>query len=79
MEDEIGTVRNIVEIFNDNEKVKLVNRTSNGLKRYNHHFKSILPSHHPNLDSFAKVIQDEADRVIQKMENIDKCCEIPPS
>jgi hypothetical protein len=29
------------------------------------------------LVSFAKAIQDEADQVIQRMENIDKHCEIP--
>ena len=67
------------KILNDNEKVKLVNRTSNGLEQYNHHFNSILPSHHPNLISFAKAIRDEADQVIQRMENIDKRREIPPS
>jgi len=31
------------------------------------------------LVSFAKAIQDEADQVIQRMENIDKHCEIHPS
>ena len=46
---------------------------------YNHHFNSILPSHHPNLVSFAKAIQDEADQVIQMMENIVKHHEIPPN
>ena len=79
MQDEIVAVWNIAEILDDNEKVKLVNRTSNGLERYNRHFNSILPSHHPNLVSFAKAIQDEADQVIQRMENIDKHREIPPN
>ena len=79
MQDEIVAVWNIAEILDDNEKVKLVNRTSNGLEHYNRHFNSILPSHHPNLVSFAKAIRDEADQVIQRMENIDRHCEIPPN
>ena len=78
MQDEIVEVWNIAEILDDNEKVKLVNRTSNGLEHYNRHFNSILPSHHPNSVSFAKAIRDEADQVIQRMENIDKRREIPP-
>ena len=78
MQDEIVAVWNIAEILDDNEKVKLVNRTSNGLEHYNHCFNSILSSHHPDLVSFAMAIQDEADQVIQRMENIDKRCEIPP-
>ena len=79
MQDEIVEVWNIAEILNDNEKVKFVNMTSNVLEWYNCHFNSILPSHHPNLISFAKAVRDEADRVIQRMENIDKHREIPLS
>ena len=56
MQDEIVEIWNIAEILNDNENIKLVNRTSDGLEQYNHHFNSILPSHHPNLISFAKAI-----------------------
>ena len=79
MQDEIVAVWNIAEILDENEKVKLVNRISNGLERYNRHFNSILPSHHPKLVSFSKALWDEAEQVIQRMENIDKHHEIPPN
>ena len=72
-------VWNIAEILIMIMRKSSANRISNGLEHYNHHINSVLPSHHPYSVSFAKAIQDEADQVIQRMENIDKCHGIPPS
>ena len=57
---------------------KVINRTSNGLERYNRHINSILPSNHPNLVTFATALHAEADRVIQRMKDVDKQREMPP-
>lgn len=78
MDEDLIAIWNVADILDDDEKIKLINRTSNGLERYNRHFNGIIPSKHPNLVIFACALRSEADRVIQKMEDIDKRREIPP-
>jgi hypothetical protein len=78
MDEDSIAIWNVTDILDDDEKIKLINRTSNGLERYNRHFNGIIPSKHPNLVIFACALRSEADKVIQKMEDIDKRREIPP-
>ena len=53
-------------------------KTSNGLERYNHHFKGIVSTSHPNLEVFAADLQHDAGEVVQRIENIKKRQEIAP-
>ncbi len=62
----------------DNGRVKLVNKTSNGLECYNCHFNHIFPTAHPNLVTFVQALWKEVDRVLARIENIDKGREDPP-
>ena len=57
---------------------KLLHLTSNGLERYNRHFNGICPQSHPNLVAFAHALRSEADRVVQRMDDVAKGREIPP-
>ena len=76
MQDDMIPVWNVTGVADSEHKV--INRTSNGLERYNCHINSILPSNHPNLVTFATALRAEADRVIQRMEDVDKRREKPP-
>ena len=62
----------------DKAKIKLQNLTSNGLDRYNLRFNGIVPTSHPNLAVFASALQQEANEVVQRIENIKKSREIVP-
>ncbi len=58
--------------------MNLLHQTSNGLESYNKHFNGICPPSHPNLVSFAHAHCQEADRVVQHMDDVAKGQEIPP-
>ena len=58
--------------------MKLLHRTSNGLESYNKHFNGICRTSHPNLVSFAHALRQEADRVVQHINDVTKDQEIPP-
>ena len=60
------------------KKSKLINRTRNGLECYNQNFSGIVPTNHPNLVTFTHALHKEANCVIQRMEDIDKCRENAP-
>ncbi len=72
MDEDLIPIWNVANILDDDKKIKLINRTSNGLECYNHHFNSIVPSSHPNLVVFADALREEADNVVQRLEDIDK-------
>ena len=59
--------------------IKIRNRTSNGLERYNRHFNGIFPYDHPNLVVFAAKLKDETDNQIQRIEDVRKGREVSPS
>ena len=77
-QDDFLKVWNISGIVNEGRRVKLVNKTSNGLERQNCHFNGIVPTDHPNLVIFVQALQKEVDRVLARTENIDKGREDPP-
>ena len=77
MQDDFVDVWNVSDIMCE-KKSKLINRTSNGLERYNRHFNGIVPTNHPNLITFTHALHEEANRVIQRMEDIDKGRESAP-
>jgi len=67
--------RIFVDVWNDSDimcdkKIKLINRTSKGLKCYDFHFNGIVPTSHPNLATFTHALHEEANRVVQWMEDI---------
>ena len=77
MQDDFVDVWNVSDIMCE-KKSKLINRTSNGLERYNHHFNGIVPTNHPNLVTFIRVLCEEANHGIQRMEDINKGRENAP-
>ena len=54
------------------EDIELAARTNNALERYNRHFNGKFSTKHPNLLSFAKVINEELDVQIQRVKNLRK-------
>ena len=62
----------ISEVLEDETRVESTNRTSNGLEHYNCHFNGVISTSHPNLISFIDALLNKVDRVLQRMENIDK-------
>ena len=60
------------------KKSKLINKTSNGLECYNCHFNGIVPTNHPNLVTFTHAPCEEANCVVQRMEDINKGRENAP-
>ena len=58
--------------------MKLLQWTNNGFDSYNKHFNGICPTSHPNLVSFAHALRQEADRVVQHMDDVAKGREIHP-
>jgi len=49
----------------------MVNKTNNALEHYNHHFNSLFGTDHPQLDAFVIILCDEADRIVQRLEDVD--------
>ncbi len=57
----------------DSKYKDFVNRTNNGLERYNHHFQSLFPalaSRRPSLIEFVKVAEAESRQQAQELEDI---------
>jgi len=69
---------NVAHLIDSDDKMKLLCQTSNGLESYNKHFNGICPTSHPNLVSFAYALRQEADRVVQHMDDVAKGQEVPP-
>ncbi len=57
---------------------KLLHLTNNGLEHYNRHFNGICPQSHQNLVAFAHALHSEANRVVQRMDDVAKGREIRP-
>ena len=76
MQDEMMNVWNVHGM--DEGGVKLSNRTSNGLERYNRHFNGIYPNNHPNLVTFVSKLKEEVGGQVQRIENVRKGREDPP-
>ena len=58
--------------------IEAIARTSNCLERYNRHLNGIFSSRHPNLLAFAEKLEEEANRVVRRLENIRKGHEVAP-
>ncbi len=56
----------------------MVNKTNNALEHYNCHFNSLFGTDHPQLVAFVIILCDEADRIVQRLEDVDKGREQPP-
>ena len=78
MEPDLVKIWNVAHLIDSDDKMKLLHRTSNGLESYNKHFNGICPTSHPNLVSFAHALRQEADRVVQRMDDVAKGQAIPP-
>ena len=78
MDEEVVPIWNFSDITNNSSKAKLVNKTNNALERYNHHFNSLFGTDHPQLVAFVIILCDEADRIVQRLEDVDKGREQPP-
>jgi hypothetical protein len=76
METEFLDVWNVSEM--KNSVVKLCNRTSNGLERYNYHMgRNVFSYRHPSLPNFVGGLKEETDRVILRIESVRKKHESP--
>merc|ERR1719221_1732781 len=63
----------------DDETIELLNRTSNALERYNRHMKyKVFPTMHPSLVMFGEMLEEEADRQVERVEDVRKGRELPP-
>jgi hypothetical protein len=71
MQGDFVGVWNVSDIMCE-KKSKLISRTNNGLEHHNCYFNGIIPTNHPNLVTFIHVLCEEANHVIQMMEDIDK-------
>lgn len=77
MQDDMVAVWNVSSMVDSD--IELSNRTSNGLERYNRHMKEIFPHAHPSLVVFASVLEKEVEEVIQRIEDVKKGREAPPT
>ncbi len=68
----------VAHLVDNDDKLKLLHHTSNGLESYNKHFNCICPTSHPNLLTFARALYQEADRIVQWMDDVAKGHETPP-
>ena len=68
----------VAHLVDNDDKWKLLHRTNNGLESYNKHFNCICLTSHPNLLTFAHALRQEADRIVQWMDDVPKGGEIPP-
>jgi hypothetical protein len=78
MDEEVVPLWNISDIMDDSLKAKLVNKTNNALECYNHHFNSLFGSDHSQLVAFVIIVHNETDRIVQRMEDVDKGRDQPP-
>ena len=69
-------------VWNDCDKIdkdhELLHLTNNGLEIYNKHFNTICSNSHPNFVAFVHALCKQADRDVQRMDNVSKGREIPP-
>ena len=78
MDEEVVPLRNFSDVMDDSSKAKLVNKTNNALEHYNCHFNSLFGTDHPQLVASVIILFDEADRIVQRLEDVDKGREQPP-
>ena len=72
MDEEVVPIWNLSDITDDSSKAKLVNKTDNALEPYNRHFNSLFGTDQPQLVAFVIILCDEADRIVQRLEDVDK-------
>jgi hypothetical protein len=78
MDEEVVPLWSVSDIMDDSSKAKLVNKTNNALERYSCHFNSLFGADHSQLVAFVIILQDEADRIVQRLKDVDKGREHPP-
>jgi hypothetical protein len=78
IDEEVVSIWNFSDIIDDSSMAKLVNKTSNALEHYNRHFNSLFGTAHLQLVVFVISLCDEADRIVQRLKDVDKDREQPP-
>jgi hypothetical protein len=68
----------VAHLVDNDDKLKLLHSTSNGLESYNKHFNHFCPTSHPNLVTLAHALHQEADGIVQRMDDVAKGRETPP-
>ena len=64
--------------LDDEDRLELINRTSNSLERYNRWMKyNVFRSMHPNLVIFSDGLEGEGKRQVKRIEDVRKEREIP--
>ncbi len=72
LEPDLVKIWNVAYLIESYDKMKLLHWTSNGLESYNKHFNGICPTSHTTLVSLAHALRQQADRVVQDMDDVAK-------
>ncbi len=70
-------VWNVSTLQTDEAPVQFL--TNNAFENYNRYFNRIVPNSHPNLVDFSSALQEEAARVLQRMQNVRARCKTAPT
>ena len=75
---EVIATWNIVLEDSDKDYHDLQNRTNNGLESYNRRMTELFSSHHPSLLTFVQVVEEEARKKSDRMDDIRSGGDVPP-
>jgi len=62
---------NVAHLENDGECYDIINRTNNGLERYNRHYNGLFLTK-PDLFQFVRILQQETRNQVQKIDDVRK-------
>ena len=62
---------NVAHLENDGEFYDIINRTNNGLERYNRHYNGLFLTK-PDLFQFVRILQHETRNQVQKIDDVRK-------
>lgn len=62
---------NVAHLENDGECYDVINRTNNGLERYNRHYNGLFLTK-PDLFQFVRILQQETRNQVQKIDDVRK-------
>lgn len=68
----------VAHLVDNDDKLKLLHCTSNGLESCNKLFNRICSTSHRSLLTFAHAIGQKADRIVEQMDDVAKGRETPP-
>lgn len=64
--------------LDDADLIELINRTSNALERVNRHMKyNVFYSNHQSITKFVEGLQEEGERVVQRVDDMRRGRELP--